>query len=401
MSGSDSSSKRPVSGTTSGMPPDSRIPFNRPSPAGGELSHIEEAINSGRLSGDGAMTRRCEDELSAELAGGRVMLTPSATQALEICALLLGAEPGWEVICPSFPHPSSVNAFVTHGARPVFCDIRADTLNLDERLVEERIGERAAAGGCPHYAGIGCELDELVSLSDTRGTELIEDNAHGLFGSYRDRPLGTFGRFSTLSFHETKNVTSGEGGALVLNRPEDAARAEVIRDKGTNRGAFFRGEAGAYEWTDFGSTYQPSELQAAFLLGQLESSDRIQAARERIWNRYAEELADWADGHGVALPAIPADRRHPAHLFYMRFAGGEQRDALIDHLRKRGILAVFHYQPLHLSPMGRRLDPECPPLPVSESAAATLVRLPLFASLDEEEQARVIEAGTEFAPYRP
>jgi dTDP-4-amino-4,6-dideoxygalactose transaminase len=382
----------------SGPDPAIEIPFNRP--GGGELErrYLETALDSRRLAGDGPMARRCEELLSEELGGARVMLAPSATQALEISALLLGLEPGSEVICPSFTHPSSINAFVTHGGRPVFCDVRPDTLNLDEGDVEERISDRTAAIVCTHYAGVACELDELVSLSDTRGTALIEDNAHGLFGSYRDRPLGTFGRFSTLSFHETKNVTSGEGGALVLNRPEDAARAEVIRDKGTNRGAFFRGEADAYEWTDVGSSYQPSELQAAFLLGQLESSDRIQAARERIWNRYAEELADWADGHGVALPAIPADRRHPAHLFHMRFAGGEQRDALIDHLRKRGILAVFHYQPLHLSPMGRLLDPECPPLPVSESAAATLVRLPLFASLDEEEQDRVIEAVTEFAP---
>src|SRR3954451_21383356 len=398
MSGSDSSSRRPVSGTTSGMPPDSHIPFNRPSPGGGELSYIEEAINSGRLSGDGAMTRRCEGELSAELAGGRVMLTPSATQALEICALLLGAEPGWEVICPSFTDPSSVNAFVTHGARTVFCDIRADTLNLDERLVEERIGERTAAVVCTHYAGIGCELDALVSLAERHGTSLIEDNAHGLFGAYRDRPLGTFGRFGALSFHETKNVTSGEGGALILNDPQDVARAEVIRDKGTNRAAYSRGEVDAYEWADFGSSYLPSELQAAFLLGQLERRDRIQAARERIWDRYATELAGWADRVGVELPAAAGDRHHPAHLFHLRVSTREVRDALIEHLSSRDVLAVFHYQPLHLSPMGRRLDPGCPPLPVTESAAAGIVRLPLFASLTDEEQSRVIEAVMEFAP---
>jgi dTDP-4-amino-4,6-dideoxygalactose transaminase len=380
------------------MPPDSRIPFNRPSPAGGELSHIEEAINSGRLSGDGAMTRRCEDELSAELAGGRVMLTPSATQALEICALLLGAEPGWEVICPSFTHPSSVNAFVTHGARPVFCDIRADTLNLDERLVEERIGERTAAVVCTHYAGIGCELDALVSLAERHGIPLIEDNAHGLFGAYRDRPLGTFGRFGALSFHETKNVTSGEGGAVVLNRPGDVERAEVIRDKGTNRSAYFRGEVDAYEWTDLGSSYLPSELQAAFLLAQLERRDSIQASRRRIWDRYSAELASWAEDHGIELPVIPADRHHPAHLFHLRLRGRAERDALIGHLDSRGIVAVFHYMPLHLSALGSRLDPDCPPLPVAESTAERLVRLPLFASLTDEEQSRVIEAVMEFTP---
>jgi dTDP-4-amino-4,6-dideoxygalactose transaminase len=329
------------------------------------------------------------------------MLTPSATQALEVAAVLLDVEPGSEVICPSFTHPSSINAFVTHGARPIFCEVRPDTLNLDERQVEDRIGERTAAIVCTHYAGVACELDELTSLAERHGTVLIEDNAHGLFGAYRERPLGTFGRFGALSFHETKNVTAGEGGALVLNRPEDVARAEVIRDKGTNRSAFFRGEADAYEWTDMGSSYLPSELQAAFLLGQLESRDRIQAARERIWNRYAAELGDWAGGHGVELPAVPSDRRHPAHLFHLRLSGREERDALIDHLASRGILAVFHYQPLHLSPMGSRLDPECPPLPVTESTAGRLVRLPLFATLTEEEQSRVIEAVTEFAPSRP
>jgi dTDP-4-amino-4,6-dideoxygalactose transaminase len=380
------------------MPADSRIPFNRPTEAGTESAHLEEAIASGVLSGDGPMARRCEELLSGELAGARVLLTPSATQALEIAALLLELEPGSEVICPSFTHPSSINAFVSNGAQPAFCDIRSDTLNLDERLVEERIGEETAAIVCTHYAGVACELDELVSLADRRGIPLIEDNAHGLFGTYRDRPLGTFGRFGALSFHETKNITAGEGGALILNAPEDVARAEVIRDKGTNRAAYSRGEVDAYEWTDLGSSYLPSELQAAFLLGQLERRDRIQAARERIWDRYATELAAWGDRVGVELPAVAGDRHHPAHLFHLRLATRDQRNALIEHLSSRDVLAVFHYQPLHLSPMGRRLDPGCPPLPVTESAAAGIVRLPLFASLTDEEQSRVIEAVMEFAP---
>jgi dTDP-4-amino-4,6-dideoxygalactose transaminase len=380
------------------MAADSRIPSNRPSPAGAEMAHLEEAITSGQLAGDGPMARRCEELLSAELASRRVMLTPSATQALEICALLLDLEPGSEVICPSFTHPSSVNAFVTHGARPVFCEIRADTLNLDERQVEARIGERTAAIVCTHYAGVACELDDLVAIAERHGIPLIEDNAHGLFGSYRERPLGTLGRFGALSFHETKNVTAGEGGALILNDPSDVDRAEMIRDKGTNRAAFFRGEAEAYEWTDFGSSYLPSELQAAFLCGQLERRDRVQEARERIWNRYAAELAEWADRQGIELPVVPAERRHPAHLFHLRLPARGERDALIAHLASREILAVFHYLPLHLSRMGRRLDPECPPLPVTESTAERLVRLPLFASLTEEEQTRVIESVTEFSP---
>jgi dTDP-4-amino-4,6-dideoxygalactose transaminase len=377
---------------------DSRIPFNRPSVAGDELSHIEEAIASGHLSGDGEMARRCEALLSGELGTARVLLTPSATQALEIAAFLLDIEPGAEVICPSYTHPSSINAFVSRGARPAFCEIRPDTLNLDERAIEERITERTAAIVCTHYAGVACEMEELAGIADRHGLALVEDNAHGLFGSYRARPLGSFGRFAALSFHETKNMTSGEGGALVLNRPEDVARAEVIREKGTNRAAYFRGEVDAYAWTDVGSSYLPSELQAAFLLGQLERSDEVQSARRRLWDRYAEELVEWANGHGFELPAVPEDRTHPAHLFYLRLPGREQRDALIDHLSSRGIHAVFHYVPLHRSPMGRRLDPDCPPLPVSEAAADGLVRLPLFAGLTEEEQSRVIEAVREFSP---
>ena len=241
-------------------------------------------------------------------------------------------------------------------------------------------------------------MEELTAIAERRGVALVEDNAHGLFGTYRERPLGSLGRFAALSFHETKNVTSGEGGALVLNRSEDLARAELIRHKGTNRTAFVRGEVGAYEWTDVGSSYLPSELQAAFLLGQLEQRDTVQARRRRIWDRYAEELAEWGDRHGVALPDVPEDRRHPAHLFHVRLPGRGERDALIDHLSSSGILAVFHFQPLHLSPMGRRLDPGCPGLPVTEAAAAGLVRLPLFASLTEDEQSRVISAVMEFSP---
>jgi dTDP-4-amino-4,6-dideoxygalactose transaminase len=375
-----------------------RIPFNRPSATDTERRLLIEATESGRLSGDGAMAARCEELLSAQVGAARVMLTPSATQALEISALLLNMEPGAEVICPSFTHPSSINGFVVHGARPAFCEIRSDTLNLDERAVEERINDRTAAIVCTHYGGVGCEMDELSAIAERRGLDLIEDNAHGLFGSYRDRPLGSIGRFAALSFHETKNVTAGEGGALVLNRAEDVARAEVIRDKGTNRAAFFRGEVDAYEWTDLGSSFLPSELQAAFLLGQLERRDEIQSARRRIWDRYAAELSEWADGNGVTLPAVPEDRRQPAHLFGLRMPGREERDALIAHLDSRGILAVFHYLPLHLSPMGRRLDPDCPALPVTETTANGLVRLPLFAGLRDQEQSRVIDAVREFSP---
>jgi dTDP-4-amino-4,6-dideoxygalactose transaminase len=383
------------------MAPDSRtarIPFNRPVAAGEELRLIAEAVDGSVLAGDGSMAAGCERLLEEELGVPRVMLTPSCTQALEIAALLLDLAPGDEIISPSFTFPSTASAFVIRGAAPVFAEIRPDTLNLDERRVEDLIGPRTRAIVCTHYAGVGCEMDELIGICERHGIELIEDAAHALFGSYRGRPLGGIGRFGALSFHETKNVTCGEGGALILSNSDDVARAEIVREKGTDRAAFFRGEVERYSWVDVGSSYLPSELQAAFLLGQLESSEAIQSSRHAIWDRYASELRDWADQHGAGLPQVPADRNHPAHLFYLLLPGRRERDALIEHLDEREILAVFHYLPLHRSPMGRRLAPECPPLPITEDIADRIVRLPLFPGLTEAEQSRVIAAILEFAP---
>jgi dTDP-4-amino-4,6-dideoxygalactose transaminase len=375
-----------------------RIPFNRASAAGDELGYVAEALGSGHLAGDGPMARHCEALLAKEVGAERAVLTPSATHALEMAALLLDFEPGAEIICPSFTHPSSVNAFVMRGGRPVFCDIRPDTLNINEELVEALASAGTAAIVCTHYGGVGCEMDELLAIGERRGVELIEDNAHGLYGTYGGRPLGTIGRFGALSFHETKNVTSGEGGALLLTSADDVERAEILREKGTNRAAFFRGEVESYSWVDLGSSSLVSEFQAAFLRGQLERRGAIQAARHRIWSRYAEELGDWAARHEVELPVIPEDREHPAHLFHLRMSGRRERDGLIEHLSGRGILAVFHYMPLHLSPMGRRLAPDCPPLPVTESAAERVVRLPLFAGLQPDEQSEVIEAVRGYSP---
>jgi dTDP-4-amino-4,6-dideoxygalactose transaminase len=374
------------------------IPFNRPTPIGDELRHIAEAIEKGELAGDGEMGRACEQILEDELEAPAARLTPSCTQALEMAALLLDLQPGDEIISPSFTFPSTPGAFVAHGARPVFCEIRSDTLNLDESRIEGLIGPRTRAVVCTHYAGVGCDMDALGSVCERHGIELIEDAAHALFGTYRDRPLGAIGRFGALSFHETKNVTSGEGGALILNDPRDIERAEILREKGTDRTAFYRGEVSTYGWVDVGSSYLPSELQAAFLLGQLERRQEIQAVRHRIWDRYAAELAGWTDDHGIGLPAVPADCRHPAHLFHLMLPSRSARDSLIAHLKQRGILAVFHYLPLHLSRMGRRLAPDGPPLPVTESAAERIVRLPLFNGLSDSQQSRVIEAVTEFRP---
>jgi dTDP-4-amino-4,6-dideoxygalactose transaminase len=374
-----------------------RIPFNRPAVTGGELAALEEALRSGRLSGDGPFAARCEELLREELEVAGVLLTPSGTAALEMAALLLEIEPGDEVISPSFTFPSTIGAFVLRGARPVFADIRPDTLNLDEGALDGLIGERTRAIVCTHYAGVGCELEEIVAIAERHSLELVEDNAHGLFATYRGSPLGGFGRFGALSFHETKNLTSGEGGALLVRDPADVARAEVIREKGTNRAAFHRGEVDAYSWGDVGSSYLPSELQAAMLWAQLEARERIQSARREIWERYARDLAGWAERCGTRLPIVPEDRDHPAHLYHLLLPGRRERDALIEHLGARGVLAVFHYLPLHTSPMGGRLA-GTPSLPVTEDVSGRLVRLPLYFGLSADEQGEVIEAVTTFDP---
>jgi len=368
------------------------IPFNRPELAGHELEYVRDAVARGHLSGDGHYTRECQKLLSEILGGARVLLTTSCTHALEMAALLLGIGPGDEFIVPSFTFVSTANAFVLRGARPVFADIRPDTLNLDEERLSSLITPRTRAILPVHYAGVGCEMDRILET----GIPVVEDNAHGLFGSWRDRPLGTFGSMSTLSFHETKNVFCGEAGALVINDPDLAARAEILREKGTDRSRFFRGEIDRYTWVDVGSSYVPSDLLAAFLLAQLEAREAIQAKRCRIWERYEEELAGWAAGRGVRLPSVPAHCRQPWHLFYLLLPSLEERQALIAHLKGKGIQAVFHYLPLHLSEMGRKLGGRPGDCPVTESVSDRLLRLPCFPGLTEAEQARVIEAMLAF-----
>lgn len=376
-----------------------RIPFNRAAVTGNERELIAEALASGQLSGDGEFSRRCERLLGEILGSGRVFLTPSGTQALELAASLVGAGPGDEVIGPSFTFPSTLGAFALRGARPVFADIRADTLNIDEREIERLITPRTRAIVCTHYAGVGCEMDEILEIGARHGIPVIEDAAHGLFGSYRDRALGTMGRFGALSFHATKNVTSGgEGGALILNDDADIERAEMIREKGTDRAAFFRGEVDGYTWNEIGSSYLLAEPQAAYLLAQLEARDRIQRAREGVWTGYLEGLGEWAERNRVVLPRPPEDRSHPWHLFQLLLPGREERDSLLRHLDDRGVHAVFHYLPLHLSPIGLRLAPQTGRLPVTEDVAGRVVRLPLYLGLSDPESAAVIEAVTAFEP---
>lgn len=376
------------------------IPFNQPAITGRELDCMRESLAGGHISGDGPFTKRCHQALEAATGAAKVLLTTSCTHALEMSALLLNLAPGDEVICPAFTFVSTVNAVVLRGARPVFVDIRPDTLNLDERLLEAAVTPRTRAILVVHYAGVGCEMDVILAVAARHGIPVVEDNAHGLFGRYRGRPLGSFGVLSTLSFHETKNLTCGEGGALVINDEAFATRAEIIREKGTNRARFYRGQVDKYTWLDIGSSYLPSDLLAAYLWAQLEARDTIQARRHAIWSAYRSELTSWAETHGVRLPVVPAHCEHPAHLFYLLLPSLDARQALLAHLRSQQILAVFHYQPLHLSDMGRTLGGQPGQCPVTEDIADRLVRLPFYFGLSDSDQARVIDAVRAFSPVR-
>lgn len=368
------------------------IPFNRAALAGRELEYIQQAVAAMHLSGDGQFTRKCHQALEARIGAPKVLLTTSCTHALEMTALLLGLTAGDEVILPSFTFVSTANAFVLRGARPVFADIRPDTLNIDPAHVERLVTSRTKAIVVVHYAGVACDMDAILSIAGRHGLAVVEDNAHGLFGSYKGRPLGSIGDLATLSFHETKNITCGEGGALVVNRRDLIERAEIIREKGTDRSRFFRGQVDKYSWQDVGSSYLPSEILAAFLYAQLELADRIQARRQAQWERYRDELSGWALEHEVQLPHVPAGCEQPSHLFYMVMPSAERRRALIEGLKERGVMAIFHYLPLHLSPMGQKYGGQPGDCPVTERVSDCLVRLPLAAGLTDEEQTSVVSA---------
>lgn len=368
------------------------IPFNRPSFEGRETEYIAAAIAAGHISGDGTFSRRCHQFLESHLGVAKALLTTSCTHALEMAALLLDIKTGDEVILPSFNFVSAANAVVLRGARPVFVDVRHDTLNFDEAHFEELITGRTRAAVPVHYAGVGCEMDAIMDIANRRGVAIVEDNAHGLFGTYHGKQLGTFGVMAAQSFHETKNFSCGEGGALLINDERFIERAEVVREKGTNRSQFFRGQVDKYTWTDIGSSYLPSDLLAAVLLAQLEAQESIQSRRQKIWSRYHRELSEWARSSGVSLPIVPADREQSYHLFYMLMPSLQSRERLIAHLKDKGILSVFHYLPLHLSPMGRQFGGAVGQCPVTEKVSDQLVRLPFYNSLSESQQDRVIDA---------
>lgn len=373
-----------------------KILFNRPSLRGNEISYMRQAIDNGHISGDGVFTRRCHTLLEESIGVKKVLLTTSCTQALEMSALLLDIQDGDEVIIPSFTFVSTVNAFVLRGARPVFIDVRPDTLNLDEAQLERLITPRTRAIVVVHYAGVGCEMDAIMPIAARHEIPVVEDNAHGLFGKYQGRYLGTFGVFATQSFHETKNFSCGEGGALLINDSRFVDRAEIIREKGTNRTRFFRGQVDKYSWVDIGSSYLPSDLLAAFLLSQLESREQIQAERRRIWNYYYDNLNNWARKQGVQLAVVPDNAEQTYHMFYLLLPSLKARQAFINHLKANEIMSVFHYLPLHLSEMGLKFGGKTGDCPVTEDISDRLVRLPFFNTLSTPDLERVVDATTRF-----
>lgn len=375
-----------------------RIPFNRPTRTAHDLPNIQQALERGHLSGDGPFTKRCHQILEETHGAAKVLLTTSCTHAIEMAAFLLDIKPGDEVIVPSFTFVSSVNAFVIRGATPVFADIHPETIGIDERHVEHLITPRTKAIVVVHYAGIGCRMDAICAMAKARGIAVIEDNAHGLYGKFQGRLLGTFGAMSTLSFHETKNFTCGEGGALMINDPALIERAEIIREKGTDRSKFHRGQVDKYGWVDVGSSYLPSEILAAMLCAQLEERADIQEKRHAIWRRYAEALPSWASAHQVVVPTIPADCEHSAHMFYVLLPTVAFRDGLMAHLKSNGMLAVSHYIPLNVSPMGQKLGGRPGACPVAESLAERLLRLPFYTQMTANEQSEVIEAVRSYSP---
>jgi dTDP-4-amino-4,6-dideoxygalactose transaminase len=373
-----------------------KIPFNFPITVGKEMEYIAQAIASGHISGDGMFTKKVHAILESELGAAKALLTTSCTHALEMTAILLDIQPGDEVIIPDFTFVSTVNAFVLRGARPVFLDVRPDTLNMDESRLEAVITPRTKAIVPVHYAGVGCEMDTIMDIANRHNVPVVEDNAHGLFGKYKGKYLGTFGVMAAQSFHETKNFTSGEGGALMINDAAFIDRAEIIREKGTNRSRFFRGQVDKYTWVDIGSSFLPSDILAAFLYGQLENREIIQARRKNLWETYAGSLKEWAAKNNVRLPYVPDHCEQAYHMYYLQFESLDMRQKFIAHMRSQGVNCVFHYLPLHLSDMGRKFGGYLGEHPTTEQVSDQLVRLPFYNGLTNTEQEQVIEAVLSF-----
>ncbi len=371
------------------------VPFNKPHLTGKEMEHIAEAHRLGQLAGDGAFTKKCQEWLEKNTGCKKALLTHSCTAALEMAALLADIHPGDEVIMPSFTFVSTANAFALRGGVPVFVDIREDTLNIDESLVEAAITNKTKAIAPVHYAGVSAEMGPLMSLARDYRLMVIEDAAQGLMASYKDKALGAHGQLGTLSFHETKNVISGEGGALLISDPNLVERAEIIREKGTNRSQFFRGQVDKYRWLEIGSSFLPGEITAAFLFAQLQEAERITNARRTLWNRYHEALAPLEKSGVLRRPVIPGNCTHNAHLYYILLPNMDMRGKLITHLKAANIQSVFHYVPLHSAPAGRLYGRTHGSMKNTDDLSARLLRLPLWLGL-EKQQDRVIETLSAF-----
>lgn len=378
------------------------VPFNLATRLGSEESFVMDAIRSGRLAGDGAYSRRCEDRASEHLGFGNVLVTSSGTHALEIAAMLLDLSPGDEVIMPSFTFPSTATAFVLRGARPVFVDVRPDTMNIDERCIEPAITARTRAIVVVHYGGVACQMDAVMDLASAHGLAVIEDAAHAVGGRWMERPLGTIGDMAAFSFHETKNLTSGgEGGMIWVRDPELFARAQVIREKGTNRSAFRAGKVSKYEWMDIGSSYLMAEVNAAYLWPQLAEIDQITLKRRSICDAYRAAFADLIDSGRIAVQEMPAGTYAPGHIFYLKLRDESDRDAFIAAARDRGVLAVSHYVPLHTAPAGRQFGQFVGQDVVTTRDSSRLVRLPVFYNMSTEQYGLVIDAVSAFFAASP
>lgn len=374
------------------------IPLCDPYVTGAEVPYVTEVLASDHWHGDGPFTKRATGLLKSMTGATAVLTTTSGTHALELAAMLLELGPSDEVICPTFTFSSTATAIAIRGATPVFVDSEPATMNLDPRAVEAAITPRTRAVFAMHYGGVGVELDRLSELCATHGLTLVEDAAHGLGGAYRGQALGTFGTFGALSFHDTKNAAMGEGGALLAREETGAVRAEIVREKGTNRSQFLRGVVDKYTWTDQGSSYLPSELLTAVLCAQLEHFDQMQSLRHQVWDTYRDSLTGWAASTGVELMTVPEGRQHPAHMFYLVLPTSADQSGLISHLRELGVVGAFHYQPLDASPAGQRLGRTPFPCEVAHDRAARLVRLPLYPGLSQGDVDRVLSGVTTYEP---
>jgi len=375
---------------------DYKIPFNKPFIVGKELYYIAQSVLSGKIAGDGLYTKKCNALLESAFGAKKVLLTHSCTAALEMAAMLCGIEKGDEVILPSFTFVSTANAFYLRGARPVFVDIRSDTLNMDETLIEQHISDKTKVILPVHYAGVACEMDTIMDIAHKHSLFVVEDAAQGVNSKYKGKYLGTIGDIGAYSFHETKNFISGEGGAIVINNEKFSERAEIIREKGTNRSQFFRGEIDKYTWVDIGSSYLPSDILAAFLYAQLENMEKINIRRKGLYDFYSRELIPLVNDGKLRLPYVANECQSNNHLFYIILEDEKTRNKLMDYLKSNGILAVFHYIPLHLSQIGRSMGYKDGQLPVTESMSGRLLRIPFYYELEQEEQMQVVKCIKDF-----